>query len=41
MALVLPTKPIPATSTNPIYLILYGLPKIFGPLNRNVYRKNV
>lgn len=27
MALVLPTKPIPATSTNPQYLILYGLPK--------------
>ena len=27
MALVLPTKPIPATSTNPKYLVLYGLPK--------------
>ena len=25
--LVLPTKPVPATSTNPKYLILYGLPK--------------
>lgn len=27
MDLVLPTKPIPATSTNPEYMILYGLPK--------------
>lgn len=27
MNIVLPTKPIPATSTNPQYLVLYGLPK--------------
>lgn len=27
MALVLPTQKIPATSTNPKYLVLYGLPK--------------
>lgn len=27
MGIVLPTKPIPATSTNPQYLVLYGLPK--------------
>ena len=27
MNIVLPTKPIPATSTNPKYLVLYGLPK--------------
>ena len=27
MSLVLPTKPVPATSVNPQYLILYGLPK--------------
>ena len=27
MSLVLPTKPIPAVSVNPQYLILYGLPK--------------
>lgn len=27
MSLVLPTKPIPAVSVNPKYLILYGLPK--------------
>lgn len=27
MGLVLPTKPIPAVSTNPQYLVLYGLPK--------------
>ena len=26
-ALVLPTKKVPATSTNPQYLVLYGLPK--------------
>ena len=25
--IVLPTKPIPATSINPQYMILYGLPK--------------
>ena len=25
--LVLPTKKVPATSTNPQYLVLYGLPK--------------
>jgi hypothetical protein len=27
MGIVLPTKPIPATSTNPQYLVLYGMPK--------------
>ena len=27
MSLVLPTQPVPATSVNPQYLILYGLPK--------------
>ena len=27
MGLVLPTTKVPATSTNPQYLILYGLPK--------------
>ena len=30
MGIVLPTKPIPATSTNPQYLVLYGLPEILG-----------
>jgi len=38
--IVLPTNKVPATSMNPQYLILYGLPKLFGPLNRNIYRKN-
>lgn len=39
--ITLPTSKVPATSTNPQYLVLYGLPKQFGPLNRNIYRKNV
>lgn len=40
MGLVLPTTKVPATSTNPQYLILYGLPKQIGPLSGNTYRKN-
>lgn len=28
--LILPTQPIPAVSTNPKFLILYGRPKILG-----------
>ena len=41
MSLVLPTQPVPATSVNPQYLILYGLPKVFGPIKSDFYSKNV
>ena len=30
MSLTLPTSKIPAVSTNPRYMVLYGLPKSLG-----------
>ena len=39
--LTLPTGPVPAETGNPEFLILYAWPERFGPLRRNLKRKNI